>query len=177
MLLAAGVVLIPHAPLGLITVGVQALAGVLLPSASVFLLLLCNDPEVLGPWVNPPWLNMLAAVIVGVLVMLSGTLMATTLFTHLDPALTVGVLAIVLAAGLIAAAIRLRIVSARRGPRPRPGAGMSRAERNRWRMPPIALLRPVQWSAGTKLSVLALRGYLVISVVLLAVAAVRLGGA
>jgi Mn2+/Fe2+ NRAMP family transporter len=31
---------------------VQILAGVLLPSATVFLLLLCNDREVLGPWVN-----------------------------------------------------------------------------------------------------------------------------
>ena len=39
---------------GLITKAVQALAGVLLPSASVFLLLLCNDRDVLGPWVNPP---------------------------------------------------------------------------------------------------------------------------
>ena len=42
------------APLGLITEAVQALAGVLLPSASVFLLLLCNDREVLGPWRNHP---------------------------------------------------------------------------------------------------------------------------
>src|SRR5258705_6651382 len=60
---AAGVVLIPHAPLGLITTSVQALAGVLLPSASVFLLLLCNDPQVLGPWVNGRWLNIVASVI------------------------------------------------------------------------------------------------------------------
>ena len=49
-----GIVLIPGAPLGVITVAVQALAGVLLPSASVFLLLLCNDRQVLGPWVNSP---------------------------------------------------------------------------------------------------------------------------
>jgi Mn2+/Fe2+ NRAMP family transporter len=49
---AAAVVLIPGSPLGLLTEGVQTLAGVLLPSASVFLLLLCNDREVLGPWVN-----------------------------------------------------------------------------------------------------------------------------
>ena len=58
----------------------QALAGVLLPSASVFLLLLCNDREVLGPWRNPPWLNVLASVIVAVLVLLSLILMATTVF-------------------------------------------------------------------------------------------------
>ena len=74
VVVAAGIVLIPKAPLGLITTSVQALAGVLLPSASVFLLLLCNDPEVLGPWVNKRWLNMLAGVIIGVLLTLSGTL-------------------------------------------------------------------------------------------------------
>jgi Mn2+/Fe2+ NRAMP family transporter len=175
VLLAAAVVLIPHAPLGLITVGVQALAGVLLPSASVFLLLLCNDPEVLGPWVNPPWLNALASVIVGVLVMLSGTLVATTLFTHLNPADIVIWLSAVLAAGLAAAAIRLRIIRARQGPRVPASAGMSRTERNNWRMPPLALLKPVSWSPGTKLSVLLLRGYLIVSVALLVVAAIRLG--
>ena len=49
---AAAVVLIPGTPLGLLTEAVQTLAGVLLPSATVFLLLLCNDKAVLGPWVN-----------------------------------------------------------------------------------------------------------------------------
>jgi hypothetical protein len=43
-------------------------------------------------------------------------------------------------------------------------------------MPPLALLRPVQWSPGTKMGMLLLRGYLVVSVVLLAVKAVQLGG-
>ena len=51
--IAAAIVLIPGAPLGTITTAVQALAGVLLPSATVFLLLLCNDKAVLGPWTNP----------------------------------------------------------------------------------------------------------------------------
>ena len=81
VLLAAGIVLVPAAPLGLLTTAVQALAGVLLPSASVFLLLLCNDPEVLGPWTNPRWLNVLAGVIIAILLMLSGTLVVTTLFS------------------------------------------------------------------------------------------------
>jgi Mn2+/Fe2+ NRAMP family transporter len=175
VLLAAAIVLIPHAPLGLITVAVQALAGVLLPSASVFLLLLCNDPEVLGPWRNPPWLNALASLIVGVLVMLSGTLVITTLFTGVSPGATVSWLSAVLAAGLVAAAIRLRIVRRRTGRPARPAELMSPGERASWRMPPLALLKPVQWSAGTKLSVLMLRIYLVVSVVLLIVAAVRLG--
>ncbi len=70
--------------LGLITTSVQALAGVLLPSATVFLLLLCNDRAVLGPWVNAPWLNALAAVIIGVLVELSLVLVASTAFPHVN---------------------------------------------------------------------------------------------
>ena len=51
-MIAGGIVLIPNAPLGLMTLAVQALAGLLLPSATVFLVLLCNDRDVLGPWVN-----------------------------------------------------------------------------------------------------------------------------
>lgn len=102
--LAALVVLIPGAPLGLITTGVQALAGVLLPSASVFLLLLCNDRDVLGPWVNPRWLNAVAAPVVGVLVVLSTLLTVTTVFPSVDmAALCVGLFG-VLAVVLIAAA-------------------------------------------------------------------------
>ncbi len=53
---------------------------------------------------------------------------------------------------------------------------MTRQERTNWRMPPLALLKPVAWSPGTKLGVLLLRGYLVVSVVLLAVKAAQLGG-
>ena len=78
VVLAAAITLRPGAPLGLITTSVQALAGLLLPSASVFLLLLCNDRQVLGPWVNPRWLNLLAGLIVAVLLLLFGILMATT---------------------------------------------------------------------------------------------------
>ena len=64
----------------------QALAGVLLPSATVFLLLLCNDREVLGPWSNPTWLNAIASVIIGVLVELSLILMVSTMFPHVNVA-------------------------------------------------------------------------------------------
>ena len=94
---AAAIVLIPGAPLGVITVAVQALAGVLLPSASVFLLLLCNDREVLGPWVNRPWLNAVATFIIGVLLVMSLILVATTVF----PKINVGVLSLVLGGALV----------------------------------------------------------------------------
>jgi Mn2+/Fe2+ NRAMP family transporter len=174
---AAGIVLIPGAPLGLITTTVQALAGLLLPSASVFLLLLCNDPEVLGPWVNPPWLNGVAGVIVGMLLVLSGTLMVTTLFPHIDVGwLFIGLTIGLAAAGLITVLV-LRIVARRSSvPITEPPPTMGRLDKMSWRMPPLALLKPVKWSPGIRVGVLALRGYLVLAAVLLLVKAVQLGG-
>jgi Mn2+/Fe2+ NRAMP family transporter len=173
---AAGIVLIPGAPLGLLTTAVQALAGILLPSASVFLLLLCNDREVLGPWMNRRWLNILATVIIGVLVTLSGTLVVTTLFSHLNPAATaLWIAAALVAAGLVTGGW-LMLTRSRRPARPgHPRTTMTAAERLNWRMPPLALLKPVQWSAGTKMGVLLLRGYLIVSVLLLVVKAIEVG--
>ncbi len=177
VVVAAGIVLIPAAPLGLITTSVQALAGVLLPSASVFLLLLCNDREVLGPWVNQRWLNILASVIIAILLTLSGTLVVSTVFPSLNVGQIATVLAIALLVGGGGTGLWLEITQ-RRGARARPApVRMTQQERTNWRMPPIALLKPVAWSPGTKLGVLLLRGYLVVSVVLLVVKAIRLGGA
>jgi Mn2+/Fe2+ NRAMP family transporter len=176
VVVAAAIVLIPSAPLGLITTSVQALAGVLLPSASVFLLLLCNDPEVLGPWANRRWLNILAGVIIGVLLTLSGTLVVSTVFPRLNVADVAGGVALALIVGGGGATLWLGLIH-RGGRRTRPvPPRMSEQERRNWRMPPLALLRPVQWSPGTKLGMLLLRGYLVVSVILLAVKAVQLGG-
>jgi Mn2+/Fe2+ NRAMP family transporter len=174
--LAAVIVLIPGAPLGLITTAVQALAGLLLPSASVFLLLLCNDPQVLGPWVNRVWLNWVAALIVGTLLLLSGILMATTLF----PDINVVAVATYLAAALILLAVAavpvLRWMGSRQPPMPAAAAPARPVDRNTWRMPPLALLEPVRWSPGTRLGMIALRSYLVVGAVLLIVKAVQLSG-
>ncbi len=104
---AAAIVLIPGAPLGVITEAVQALAGVLLPSATVFLLLLCNERDVLGPWRNAAWLNVLASVIVAVLVLLSLILMATTVFPGIDVTRFALIGGAVLAVGL-ASSVRTR---------------------------------------------------------------------
>ncbi len=174
---AAGIVLIPGAPLGLITTAVQALAGLLLPSASVFLLLLCNDREVLGPWVNRTWLNVLASFIVGVLLLLSGILMATTLFPHIDVIAVTGYLAVAL---VVLAAVATAVLrwSAKRKPKltgPEPlSHAVAGVDRTSWRMPPLTLLQPVRWSAGTRLGMLALRAYLILGAVLLVVKAVQL---
>ena len=51
---------------------------------------------------------------------------------------------------------------------------MSAAERLNWRMPPLALLKPADWSVARKVTLLAMYGYLVISVLLLIVKAVQL---
>ncbi|MFJ2580796.1 NRAMP family divalent metal transporter [Kitasatospora aureofaciens] len=177
VLLAAAIVLIPGAPLGVITEAVQALAGLLLPSASVFLLLLCNDPEVLGPWVNPRWLNLLATLIIAVLLLLSATLMTATLFPHIDVKALSGWLTVILVVALGTAGAGLRIARRRSGaPARTPAPAMPTAEKLAWRMPPLALLKPVQWSPGLRLGMLALRGYLVLSAILLLVKAIRLGG-
>jgi Mn2+/Fe2+ NRAMP family transporter len=176
IVVSAGIVLIPGTPLGLLTTAVQALAGILLPSASTFLVLLCNDREVLGPWMNPRWLNVLASFIIGVLLVLSGTLVVTTLFGSLDASKVALWLAVGLAA-LAALAGAWFWLTRKHRPRrePRPRSTMTAAERERWRMPPIALLKPAEWSVGRKVALLTLRGYLVISVLLLIVKAIRLG--
>jgi Mn2+/Fe2+ NRAMP family transporter len=173
VVLAAAIVLIPGAPLGLITTAVQALAGLLLPSASVFLLLLCNDRQVLGPWVNRPWLNWVAALIVGTLLLLSGILMATTLFPDLNVVAVAGYLAIALVI-LAAAAVPVLRWMAHRQPAPAaPQLPARGVDRKTWRMPPLTLLEPVTWSPGTRLGMIALRGYLVIGALLLVVKAIQ----
>ncbi|OBB66350.1 Nramp family divalent metal transporter [Mycobacterium sp. 852014-50255_SCH5639931] len=174
VVLAAAIVLIPGAPLGLITTAVQALAGLLLPSASVFLLLLCNDREVLGPWVNRPWLNGVAGLIVGTLLLLSGILMATTLFPKLDVVAVAGYLALVLIVLAAAAAPALRWMARRQPAAPQAPLPARGVDRNTWRMPPLTLLEPVTWSPGTRLGMIALRGYLILGALLLVVKAIQL---
>ncbi len=84
--LAASLVLIPHAPLQLIIVGVQVLAGVMLPSAIIFLQLLLNDRELLGEeFVNKPWNNIINWTIIGVLFVLSLILAVQVLVPDLFP--------------------------------------------------------------------------------------------
>ncbi|WP_156671435.1 MULTISPECIES: NRAMP family divalent metal transporter [unclassified Mycobacterium] len=171
---AAAIVLIPGAPLGLITTAVQALAGLLLPSASVFLLLLCNDREVLGPWVNRTWLNWVAGLIVGTLLLLSGILMATTLFPKIDVVAVSGYLALGMVVLGVAAVPLLRWMARRQSPRPAAPLPARGVDRSTWRMPPLALLEPVVWSPGTRLGMIALRSYLVAGALLLVVKAIQL---
>jgi Mn2+/Fe2+ NRAMP family transporter len=83
---AAGLVLIPRAPLQLIILGVQVLAGVMLPSAIIFLQLLLNDKELLGEYSNKPWNNWVNWTIIVILFALSLILAAQVAAPNLFPA-------------------------------------------------------------------------------------------
>jgi NRAMP (natural resistance-associated macrophage protein)-like metal ion transporter len=174
IVVAAAIVLIPNAPLGLITIAVQALAGVLLPSATVFLLLLCNDRDVLGPWVNRPWLNVVGTVIVGVLVMLSLILAATTLFPTINVQSLTIVLTVVLGLALLGIGLMQKFARAKKPQQVLLEISDPVVDKMNWSMPPLAQLpRPV-WSMTTKVAMLTMRAYLVIAVLMLVVKIVQL---
>ena len=72
ILVSAGiVVLIPGAPLVLITLFVQVIAVTLLPAALVFLILLLNNEEIMGKYKNTKVQNILSTVIVIFIITLS----------------------------------------------------------------------------------------------------------
>ena len=167
---AAAIVLIPHAPLGLFTTAVQALAGIMLPSSTVFAVLLCNDRQVLGPWVNRPWLNAIAGVIIGTMLVLSLILVISTVVPSVDVTMLLVVLGSAATLVLMAGGVWSWIAA-----RGRPGEpAMSREERESWRMPALALLERPTWSFARRAAIVMLSGYLVLAIVLLVVKAVQL---
>ena len=83
-LITAGlVVLIPGAPLVLITLFVQVIAVTLLPAALVFLILLLNNEEMMGKFKNTLWLNIVDFTIVIVIIILSTLYGISALFPNL----------------------------------------------------------------------------------------------
>ena len=159
IVLAAALVLTPGTPLGLLTNAVQSLAGVLLPSATVFLLLLCNDKAVLGPWVNGLGLNLFTGAVVAVLVTLSIILTASVLFSDIAGETIVtmllggGGLAIVVA--LVGWAVR-----SSRGDAP---VSIDRSGQATWRMPALDLLKPARLSLQSRIWMAVLRFYLLLA--------------
>jgi hypothetical protein len=162
IVVAAGLVLTPGAPLGLLTNAVQALAGVLLPSATVFLLLLCNDKAVLGPWVNTRWLNLFSGGVIAVLLMLSIVLTASVMFP--EAANEKFILSILGGGGILGVLVALGIVLAgKKDGRTAIAATMDQASRNNWRMPPLGELPSPRLSIAVKAWMVVLRAYLVLA--------------
>jgi Mn2+/Fe2+ NRAMP family transporter len=194
---AALVAVTPGVSAGALTVTVQALAGVLLPSATVFLLLLSNDTQVLGPWVNPPWLNWVASTVVAGLLLLSMLLVVSSLLPGI-PLLPLSlILGVLTAAGLLAAGAvtgwgrrswaRAEFLDTLRPAMrvlgagdvlvlPRRSAPPSRlAQRRRaWRTPPLEELARPAMSRGRMLAMLGLRVYVVGAVCVLGLRGVLL---
>jgi NRAMP (natural resistance-associated macrophage protein)-like metal ion transporter len=83
ILTAGAVVLIPDAPLVLITLFVQVIAVTLLPAALVFLILLLNNEEIMGKYKNTLAQNIAGIVIVTAIIVLSTLYGISTLFPHL----------------------------------------------------------------------------------------------
>ncbi|HEV3489257.1 MAG TPA: NRAMP family divalent metal transporter [Reyranella sp.] len=157
IVLAAALVLNPGTPLGLLTSAVQTLAGVLLPSATVFLLLLCNDKSVLGPWVNGVRLNLFTGAVIAVLVMLSLILTASVLYPDIGERTILGILG----GGAAIAILTAASFFVRR--RHTPIAAIDRADKETWRMPPLAELAAAPMTALTRIWMFVLRGYLVVA--------------
>jgi Natural resistance-associated macrophage protein len=178
MVVSGALVLAPGVPLGTVTEGVQTLAGVLLPSATVFLLLLCNDGEVLGPWANSTRTNIIASIIIGVLVLLSLILTAAVLFPHLSgPAIEAIIFSgtgvgIVIGGFLLMQSRRRRAALASSGETV-PTEGERLARRATWRMPPLTLLERPVMSRQRKIGMLTLRFYLIFAFALVIVKVVE----
>jgi Mn2+/Fe2+ NRAMP family transporter len=165
--LAAVLVLTPGVPLGLLTEGVQTLAGVLLPSATVFLLLLCNDTDVLGPWVNSKKLNIFTSGVVAGLVLLSIVLTASVLF----PSITGGQIVAIMVGGVAVGALIGGYVLAqgRRNRVARVTVPVEWNRRDTWRMPPLHLLAKPNLSKPRQIGLIALRSYLLVAFALVVV--------
>ena len=171
---AAAIVLIPGSPLGLITEGVQVLAGVLLPSATVFLLLLCNDREVLGPWANRRGTNAFTSTVIAILITLSVVLTASVIFPAITGTQILAIMAGCLAVSLVAG---IWMLAHRRHAAGTPAAlaevlaedTADVADRDTWRMPPLSELSAPVISRARKLGLTALRSYLAVAMIMVIV--------
>jgi Mn2+/Fe2+ NRAMP family transporter len=160
IVIAAGIVLTPNAPLGLLTNAVQTLAGVLLPSATVFLLLLCNDKAVLGPWTNSRPMNLFTGVVIAALVILSVILTASVLFPSET---TETVMLTILVGGALLAFLAGVVSGVWKGSESVPQVEIGAAARATWRMPALAELPPANLSLASRWWMGALRAYLVLA--------------
>jgi Mn2+/Fe2+ NRAMP family transporter len=159
---SAALVLTPGTPLGLLTNAVQTLAGILLPSATVFLLLLCNDKAILGPWANSKRVNLFTGAVIAVLVMLSVILTASVVFPDISSGHIIGVL---IGGSMLAlmVSVGVRMIEHRSGFKMDRVPEVPVAERANWRMPSLDQLPPAQLTLLNRTWLIVLRGYLVIA--------------
>jgi len=83
LIFAGIVVIIPGAPLVLITLFVQVVAVTLLPAALVFLLLLLNNEEMMGKYKNTLMQNILGFLIVFTIIIVSTLYALSVIFPEM----------------------------------------------------------------------------------------------
>jgi Mn2+/Fe2+ NRAMP family transporter len=169
--------------LGVVVDGVEALNGVLLPSALIFLILLANDKPVLGPWTNSTAQNWAGGVIVWVVTTFSLAPLVTTFFPGVTLKQCGYALAVCTVLGLTAGAILWRLRPSRHRPaslapdsnqRP-PGTDrrewrrILRDRRIAWRTPRLETLERPALSAARRIGLLTLRGYMLFAIVIIAI--------
>jgi hypothetical protein len=135
----------------------------------VFLLLLCNDRAVLGPWANGRRTNMFTSVVISVLISLSAVLTASVVFPHIT-----GRQIIVIIGGCMTAAVAMGGWILLRSLRGHSSVEVDRRDRENWRMPPLNMLTKPVMSAGRKVALGVLGGYMVIAMILVIVRIVQL---
>lgn len=79
LVLSAAIILIPNAPLILISLWTQVLNGMLLPVVLVCMILLVNNKKIMGQYVNKPINNIIGWSAVGILIVLTITLLVMPL--------------------------------------------------------------------------------------------------
>jgi Mn2+/Fe2+ NRAMP family transporter len=80
--IAAGVLMLPHVPVGFLNLTVQVIATVFMPAAMLFLLMLLNDRELLGDQVNSLLRNILSVGVMIMLILCNGLYGIATVFPH-----------------------------------------------------------------------------------------------
>lgn len=79
LVLGAGIILIPRAPLITISLWSQQVNGILLPVVLICMMLLVNNKEIMGKYVNKRWMNIVGWTTITVLVVLSIVLLVLSL--------------------------------------------------------------------------------------------------
>jgi Mn2+/Fe2+ NRAMP family transporter len=171
--------------LGVVINGVEALNGILLPSALVFLILLANDKPVLGPWTNSTTQNWIAGIIAWIVLTFSLAPLVTTFWPVITLKQSFYGLGVCTVLGVAAAVLLLRFRPSN-GEQPAPLSapasnsrppGMDRGQwreelrerRVAWRTPPIHTLQRPVLSISRKIGLLALRGYIIFAIIIMVI--------
>lgn len=80
LIISALIILIPNAPLILISIWSQVLNGVLLPVVLVCMILLVNDKEIMGKYINKPFNNIVGWTTITILIGLTAILLFNSIF-------------------------------------------------------------------------------------------------